>query len=129
VRERDEDEPDGDPPDGAELTAESVVEVPLEDVLDLHGFPPKAMREIVIDYLDAALAAGFASVRIVHGRGMGVQRDAVRALLSRDPRVAEYADAPDPHGGRGATVVRFEPGAAAAPRQVGGAPQGAGGSS
>lgn len=103
----------GDEPDdgGEELSPDSIVEVPLEDVLDLHGFPPRDVREIVLRYLDDAIAAGFRAVRIVHGRGMGVQRDAVRALLARDGRVAEFADAPEPQGGRGATLVRFRTGA------------------
>jgi len=95
------------PDDGPELDADSVVELPLEDVLDLHGFPPKEMREIVRGYLDDALAAGFAAVRIVHGRGIGVQRDSVRALLAGDPRVVEFGDAPEHQGGNGATTVRF----------------------
>jgi len=109
--------PANDPPpaggggdaDGEDLSADTVVEVPLEDFLDLHGYPPRDVREIVLRYLDDAVAAGFPAVRIVHGRGMGVQRDAVRALLSRDGRVAEFADAPEPQGGRGATLVRFRP--------------------
>jgi DNA-nicking Smr family endonuclease len=100
-------ERDDDGGDGEELSAESVVELPLEDVLDLHGFPPRNVREIVLGYLDDAVAAGYSAVRIVHGRGVGVQRDAVRALLARDPRVEEFADAPEPHGGKGATVVRL----------------------
>ena len=94
-------------PDGEELSADSVVELPLEDVLDLHGFPPRDMREIVLRYLDDAVGAGFSAVRIVHGRGIGAQRDAVRALLGRDGRVAEFSDAPESQGGRGATLVRF----------------------
>jgi DNA-nicking Smr family endonuclease len=101
---------DGRQPDdaeGDELSAESLVELPLEDVLDLHGFPPRDQREIVLGYLDDAFAAGFPEVRIVHGRGMGVQRDAVRAILARDSRVAGYCDAPESRGGRGATLVRF----------------------
>jgi len=103
---------DGDEADagGETLAEETVVELPLEDVLDLHGFPPRDMREIVLGYLDDAFAAGFPAVRIVHGRGMGVQRDAVRALLSRDARVAEFSDAPEAQGGRGATLVRFRRG-------------------
>ncbi|MBP9144408.1 MAG: Smr/MutS family protein [Thermoanaerobaculia bacterium] len=100
----DEGEPDAD---AEELSAETVVELPLEDVLDLHGFPPRAVREIVLGYLDDAVAAGFPAVRIVHGRGMGVQREAVRALLARDGRVAEFSDASPAQGGRGATLVRF----------------------
>ena len=62
------------PDDDEELSADAVVELPFEDVLDLHGFPPRDVREIVQGYLDDAEAAGFSSVRIVHGRGMGVQR-------------------------------------------------------
>jgi DNA-nicking Smr family endonuclease len=102
--------PDYSPESAEELSAESVVELPLEDVLDLHGFPPRDVREIVAGYLDDATAAGFACVRIVHGRGIGVQREAVRALLARDRRVIEFGDAPEPQGGRGATVVRLQPG-------------------
>jgi DNA-nicking Smr family endonuclease len=101
---------DGDDADGDELSAESVVELPLEDVLDLHGFPPRDVRKIVLGYLDEAVAGGFSAVRIVHGRGMGVQREAVRALLTRDGRVAEFSDAPETQGGRGATLVRFRRG-------------------
>ena len=107
---------DGNEVDGEDLSADTVVEVPLEDVLDLHGFPPRDMREIVVNYLDDAVAAGFSAVRIIHGRGMGVQRDAVRALLARDARVADFSDAPEPQGGRGATLVRFRRGSPGSPR-------------
>jgi DNA-nicking Smr family endonuclease len=97
----------GGAPDAEELSAESVVELPFEDVLDLHGFPPRDVREIVQGYLDDADAAGLSAVRIVHGRGMGVQRTTVRALLARDERVLDFADAPESQGGRGATLVRL----------------------
>ena len=93
------------PDDDEELSADAVVELPFEDVLDLHGFPPRDVREIVQGYLDDADAAGFSAVRIVHGRGMGVQRTAVRSLLARDERVLEFSDAPENQGGRGATLV------------------------
>jgi DNA-nicking Smr family endonuclease len=96
---------EGDLDDETELSAESVVEIPVGDELDLHGFPPRDVRSIVTDYLDAAVAAGFAAVRIVHGKGIGVQREMVRSLLARDPRVASFGDAPGPRGGRGATLV------------------------
>jgi len=95
------------PDDEKELSPDEVVVLPLEDVLDLHGFPPRDMREIVLGYLDDAVAAGFDAVRIIHGRGIGVQREAVRALLARDERVIDFGDAPEPRGGRGATVVRL----------------------
>ena len=95
------------PDDDEELSAGAVVELPFEDVLDLHGFPPRDVREIVQGYLDAADAARLSAVRIVHGRGMGVQRTAVRSLLARDERVLEFSDAPENQGGRGATLVRL----------------------
>lgn len=88
-----------------ELDESSIVEIPLGDVLDLHGFPPRDVAAIVTDWLDAAHAAGLRAVRIIHGRGIGVQREAVRRLLGRDPRVVSFGDAPAEHGGRGATVV------------------------
>jgi dsDNA-specific endonuclease/ATPase MutS2 len=85
------------------------VELPLADVLDLHGFRPRDVAEIVRDYLDAAVAAGFTQVRLIHGRGIGVQRAAVRAILARDPRVAGFGDLPEHQGGRGATWVELGP--------------------
>lgn len=95
----------GDAEDG-ELDPD-LVELPLEDVLDLHGFAPRDVAEIVAEYLDRAHAAGFDGVRLIHGRGVGVQRERVRALLARDPRVASFGDAPGGAGGWGATIVRF----------------------
>jgi dsDNA-specific endonuclease/ATPase MutS2 len=86
-----------------------VVELPTTDVLDLHGFLPRDVREIVAAYLDAACAAGLTAVRIVHGRGVGVQREAVRRLLAADPRVVRFGDAPAEAGGWGATVVELAP--------------------
>jgi dsDNA-specific endonuclease/ATPase MutS2 len=70
--------------------------------------------EVVDAYLDAALEAGFREVRLIHGRGKGVQRARVQRMLGRDPRVAEFADAPPGRGGWGATLVRLhEPGGGA----------------
>lgn len=83
------------------------VEVPIGDVLDLHSFLPREVPDVVRDYLDAAYEAGFRELRIIHGRGAGVQRRTVRTILGRDPRVEEIADAPPGAGGWGATVVRL----------------------
>jgi len=63
---------------------------------------------VVASYLEAALEAGFQEVRLVHGRGIGVQRESVRALLARHPGVLSFADAPPERGGWGATVVRLK---------------------
>jgi DNA-nicking Smr family endonuclease len=83
------------------------VEVPITDVLDLHSFRPAEVAEVVGEYLDAAHAKGLRELRLIHGRGIGVQRERVRALLARDPRVLEFGDAPPEAGGWGATWVRL----------------------
>ena len=84
------------------------VELPITDVLDLHSFPPKEVADVVRDYLDAAWEQGYRRLRIIHGRGVGVQRATVRAILERDPRVTGYGDAPGGAGGWGATWVELE---------------------
>ncbi len=84
------------------------VRVPIEDALDLHPFAPRDVASVVTEYLDAAHARGFQEVRLIHGRGIGVQREIVRALLAHHPRVAAFADAPPERGGWGATVVRLK---------------------
>lgn len=100
------DDPDADlfDPDWAEPEA---VELPLSDVLDLHSFPPKEVADVVREWLDAVYAAGYRQVRIVHGRGVGVQRATVRAILGRDRRVKGFGDAPAEAGGWGATWVEM----------------------
>ena len=87
---------------------EEVV-VPIEDHLDLHVFRPRDVRSVVETYLEEALLAGFREVRLIHGRGVGVQREIVRSLLTRHAGVAGFADAPPERGGWGATVVRLAP--------------------
>ena len=82
-----------------------VVVVPFRDVLDLHSIPPRQVRAVVEDYLSEARARGCASVRIIHGKGIGVQREIVRGILARTPFVTHFADAPTDFGGWGATVV------------------------
>jgi len=85
--------------------ADDPVEVPLEDVIDLHSFRPSETASVVEEYLAAAAARGFREVRVVHGRGTGAQRRTVRAVLARSPLVLEFRDAPPERGGWGATVV------------------------
>jgi dsDNA-specific endonuclease/ATPase MutS2 len=81
------------------------VVLPLEDVLDLHSFAPKEIRSVVEEYLIQCCEAGFSSVRLIHGKGRGVQREGIRALLARLPFVTTFYDAPPEAGGWGATVV------------------------
>jgi dsDNA-specific endonuclease/ATPase MutS2 len=83
--------------------------IPIEDALDLHTFAPRDVASVVGEYLNEAAARGFREVRLIHGRGIGVQREIVRAVLGGHPAVASFADAPADRGGRGATVVRLRP--------------------
>jgi dsDNA-specific endonuclease/ATPase MutS2 len=88
------------------------VRLEIRDVLDLHSIRPREVRAVVEEYLYQARRAGFASVRIIHGKGVGVQREIVRGVLSRTPFVEHYADAPPEAGGWGATLARLLPRAA-----------------
>ena len=83
------------------------IELPIEDYLDLHSFRPKDVRSVVESYLEAAREAGFVEVRLIHGRGIGVQRETVRAVLDRHPDVESFENAPPERGGWGATVARL----------------------
>ncbi|MFQ5525588.1 MAG: Smr/MutS family protein [Thermoanaerobaculia bacterium] len=93
----------GDPEDPIGDPAQ--VDLPIEDVLDLHTFLPKDVPNVVRDYLDAAYESGLRQLRIIHGRGTGTQRKTVRTLLERDSRVIDFGDAPLEAGGWGATWV------------------------
>ena len=81
------------------------VVVPIEDHLDLHPFQPKEIASVVEEYLEECQRAGFSEVRLIHGKGIGVQRNVVRSVLSKHPAVEAYHDAPAEAGGWGATVV------------------------
>jgi dsDNA-specific endonuclease/ATPase MutS2 len=81
----------------------------ITDVFDLHTVPPREVRAVVEEYLYQAYRAGFRRVRIIHGKGVGVQRETVRRILSRTTFVEHFADAPPEAGGWGATVVRLRP--------------------
>ena len=84
-----------------------LIRVPIEGEIDLHAFAPRDIPSVVAEYIDAAAAAGFQDVRLVHGRGRGVQRGIVQAALERHPRVAEFWDDPAAH--LGATIARIGP--------------------
>ena len=79
--------------------------IPVTDVIDLHTVPPRDVEAVVEEYLLEARRLGLKALRIIHGRGVGVQREIVRAVLGRTPFVADYGDAPAEAGGWGATVV------------------------
>ena len=81
------------------------IRIPIERELDLHPFAPRDIASVVAEYVEAAAAAGLPEVRLVHGRGRGVQRGIVQAALERHPRVAEFWDDPAAH--LGATIARL----------------------
>jgi len=89
------DEPDSDEP----------VPIPITDVFDLHSVPPRDVKDVVDAYLEEAHRLGFRAIRIIHGRGIGVQREIVRAVLARTGFVVSFGDAPPEAGGWGATIA------------------------
>jgi DNA-nicking Smr family endonuclease len=85
------------------------LDVPIEDSLDLHAFAPRDVRPVVEEYLKEARVRGFREVRLIHGRGIGVQRASVQALLAGHPLVERFFDATPERGGWGATIAVLKP--------------------
>jgi len=84
---------------------EKPVAIPITDVFDLHTVPPRDVQWVVEEYLQEARRLGLHALRIIHGRGIGVQREIVRQILARTDFVADFRDAPAEAGGWGATIV------------------------
>jgi dsDNA-specific endonuclease/ATPase MutS2 len=97
------------PDDGSDLDADNPfpdpIVIEITDVFDLHTLQPRDVKRVVEEYLLQAHAKGFRSVRIIHGKGIGVQRETVRSILARTPFVTGWTDAPPEAGGLGATIV------------------------
>ena len=87
--------------------SERPVRVPIGAEFDLHSFAPRDIASVVEEYIDAAAAAGLREVRVIHGRGRGIQRGLVQAALERHPRVVEFRDDTASH--LGATLARLAP--------------------
>jgi len=85
--------------------SDDPVRIPIEAELDLHPFAPRDIPSVVQEYVDAAAGAGLSEVRLIHGRGRGVQRGSVQQALERHPRVAEFWDDTASH--LGATIARL----------------------
>ena len=83
------------------------VEIEITDVFDLHTIPPRDVKAVVEEYLRLAHEKGFKVVRIIHGKGIGVQREMVRSILARTGFVIDWTDAPPEAGGLGATIVHL----------------------
>jgi DNA-nicking Smr family endonuclease len=95
--------------EGEEFDPDLPVELPITDVLDLHAFLARDAKAVVEEYLFEARSRGIMALRIIHGRGIGVQRDMVRRILAKTPFVAAFRDAPLEAGGWGATLVTLKP--------------------
>ncbi len=87
---------------------EEPLRIPITDVFDLHSVPPRDVKEVVREYLLQAHRLGFTALRIIHGRGIGVQREIVRSVLAQLPFVVSFGDAPAEAGGWGATLATLK---------------------
>ena len=95
-------------PDNRNEFPDDPVIIPITDVFDLHSVPPRDAEAAVEEYLEEAHRLGFRAIRIIHGRGIGVQREMVRRILARKPFVGSFSDAPAEAGGWGATIVTLK---------------------
>lgn len=84
------------------------VRMPITDILDLHTFTPKEVPDLLNEYFTACIETGIFSIRIVHGKGKGILKNRVHGLLSRNPMVASFKNAPPDAGGWGATLVELK---------------------
>jgi len=90
------------------MSGDEPIRIPITDVFDLHSVPPRDVGPVIEEYLDQARQRRYHFVRIIHGRGIGVQRETVRAILARTEFVADFKDAPAEAGGWGATIVTLK---------------------
>lgn len=91
------------------MAEDKPVEIPITDIFDLHTIAPRDVRAATEAYLEEAHRRGLTALRVIHGRGIGAQREQVRSILSRTPYVLSYSDAPAEAGGWGATIVTLRP--------------------
>jgi len=88
--------------------ADEIIEVPIEDVLDLHTFDPRDVKELLTEYLQLASEKGYATVRIIHGKGRGVLRRITESVCRNHPCVTAWRTADENRGGWGATIVELK---------------------
>ncbi len=84
------------------------IRIPIEDVLDLHTFRPRDIADLLNAYFSECIKEGILSVRVIHGKGKGIQKRQVHQILDKHPLVRRYSDAPPEAGGWGATLVTLE---------------------
>lgn len=83
------------------------IRIPIEDVLDLHTFRPQDIADLLEGYFQECIKAGILSVRVIHGKGKGIQKRQVQQILQKNPQVKSFIDAPPDAGGWGATLVEL----------------------
>jgi dsDNA-specific endonuclease/ATPase MutS2 len=108
VAEREKNRPGQSAVDDDESPFAQPVALPLADSIDLHPFQPQEIASVVDEYISQCALAGLRQLRIIHGKGMGVQRNVVRSVLSKHPAVSSYQDAPAEAGSWGATIVTLK---------------------
>jgi dsDNA-specific endonuclease/ATPase MutS2 len=91
------------------ISSDDPIRIPITDTFDLHTIAPRDVKAAVEAYLEEAHKLGLTALRIIHGRGIGVQREIVRNVLSRTEFVVSFKDAPAEAGGWGATIVTLRP--------------------
>lgn len=84
------------------------VDLEITDSLDLHAFSPKDVKAVTIAYLEEARKKGFRVVRLIHGKGIGVQRDMVRSVLAETSFVTKFNSGDEFSGGWGATIAELD---------------------
>lgn len=97
-----------DSPEHFENPFPEPFEIEITDTLDLHAFAPRDIKSVVETYLEEARKKGLRSVRIIHGKGIGVQRETVRKVLAEKAFVRSFKNAPEFSGSWGSTIVEFE---------------------
>jgi DNA-nicking Smr family endonuclease len=94
---------------GKSMADDEPIQLPIDGVLDLHTFNPRDIKDLIPEYLEACRHRGIYQVRIIHGKGRGVLRQTVHALLAKHPQVRSFTLDHPQYGGWGATIVYLKP--------------------
>ena len=91
-----------------DLELETPITLPIDGVLDLHTFSPREIEDLLDDYIQECVHTGIFDIRIIHGKGKGILKNRVHAILARHPLVESFTQAPLEAGGWGAVLVRLK---------------------
>ena len=96
------------PKESIEIRGMEPIQIPIEDVLDLHTFRPQDIADLLENYFDECIKASIFSVRVIHGKGKGIQKRQVHRILQNNPTVINFEDAPPEAGGWGDNLVELK---------------------